>query len=66
MIPQLPGLLFIFAGASSMAGAYFNWDVFMKSSRAWLFVKLFGRNGPRIFYGLLGAFITAIGLTMIF
>jgi hypothetical protein len=49
-----------------MAGAYFNWDFFMKNSRAWLFVKLFGRNGARIVYGLLGAFLVTIGLTTLF
>jgi Immunity protein 17 len=66
MTPQLSGILFIFAGAFSMAGAYFNWDFFMKSSRAWLFVKLFGRNGARIVYSLLGAFFVTLGLTSLF
>jgi drug/metabolite transporter superfamily protein YnfA len=66
MSPQLSGVLFVFAGAFSMAGAYFNWDWFMKSSRAWLFVKLLGRNGARIAYGLLGAFLVTLGLTTLF
>jgi drug/metabolite transporter superfamily protein YnfA len=66
MSPQISGILFVFAGTFSMAGAYFNWDWFMKNSRAWLFVKLFGRNGARIVYGLLGAFLVTIGLTTLF
>jgi drug/metabolite transporter superfamily protein YnfA len=66
MSSQVYGLLFVFAGCFSMAGAYFNWDWFMKNSRAWLFVKLFGRNGARIVYGLLGAGLVTFGLTTLF
>ncbi len=66
MSPQLAGILFIFAGFFSMAGAYFNWDWFMENRRAWIFIKLFGRNGTRIFYGLLGAGLVILGLTTLF
>jgi drug/metabolite transporter superfamily protein YnfA len=66
MSPQVSGILFVVVGCFSMAGAYFDWDWFMKNSRAWLFVKLFGRNGARIFYGLLGAALVTFGLTTLF
>jgi Immunity protein 17 len=66
MSSKFYALFSIFAGCFSMAGAYFNWDWFMKNSRAWLFVKLFGRNGARVFYGLLGAYLVTLGLTMLF
>ncbi len=66
MSPKLYAVFFIFSGCFSMAGAYFDWDWFMKNSRAWLFVKLFGRNGARIFYGILGAGLVTFGLTTLF
>lgn len=66
MSPQLSGILFIFAGCFSIAGAYFNWDWFMNNSRAWLFVKLFGRGGARVVYGLLGVFVLSVGIMSLF
>jgi len=52
---------FMAAGAISICGAALDWDFFMNSRKAALFVKLFGRNGARLFYGLLGAVIVVIG-----
>ena len=43
-------------GAFSLAGAVMNWDWFMLSRKAAFFVKLFGRNGARVLYGLLLAY----------
>lgn len=56
------GLLFVAAGAFSILGAAMDWDFFMNSRRAWLIVKIFGRNGARVFYGLLGAGIAVLGI----
>lgn len=56
------GLLLVAAGAFSMAGAYFDWEWFMMSRRARLMVMIFGRNGARIFYGLLGGAIAVAGI----
>ena len=56
------GWLFMAAGAFSLCGAAFDWDFFMNSRRARLFVRLFGRNGARVFYGLLGAAIVVLGV----
>ncbi len=41
-----------------------DYDFFMNSSKAWLFVKLFGRNGARIFYIALGVFLIVIGIAV--
>ena len=38
------GLILVAAGLFSVCGAAFDWDFFMNSSKAWLFVKLFGRE----------------------
>lgn len=56
------GLILMAAGVFSIAGAALDWDFFINSRKARLFVSLFGRNGARIFYGLLGTVITVIGL----
>ncbi len=52
-------LAFLVAGAGgySIVAAALDWDFFMNSRRARLFVKMFGRNGARIFYVILGLFM---------
>lgn len=59
---NLAGLFIVAAGIFSIAGAALDWDWFINSRKARLLVSLFGRNGARIFYGLLGAVITVLGL----
>lgn len=54
--------LIVFAGLFSIVGAAMDWDWFMNNSRAWLFVKMFGREGARVVYILLGLFLCAMGL----
>lgn len=58
------GLLIVAAGIFCVSGAVFDWNFFMNSSKAWIFVKLFGRNGARVFYVLLGGFIAVLGVLM--
>lgn len=53
-------VLLIVAGGFSIAGGVSNWDWFMNARRAQLFVGLFGRNGARVFYVVLG--LTLIGI----
>ena len=56
------GLIMIAAGVFTVCGAGFDWDWYMNSRKAALFVSIFGRNGARIFYGLLGAFLITLGI----
>jgi len=49
-------------GGFSLAGAIFDWDWFINSRRARLFVSIFGRTGARIFYGILGLFLIGLGI----
>lgn len=49
-------------GIFSLCGAIYDWDFFMNDYKAQFFVKLFGRNGARIFYGALGGFIILMSL----
>jgi hypothetical protein len=55
---------FMAAGAFAICGAVFDWDFFMNSRKAALLVRFLGRNGARVFYGLLGAGIVTIGVLM--
>lgn len=48
-----------------MAGGIFNWNWFMNNSRARLFVWLFGRDGARVVYVLLGFLIMVGGLFLL-
>ncbi len=53
-----PTALFAFAcGVFVIAAAASNWDWFFNNWRARFFVNLFGRDGARIIYALLGVFL---------
>jgi small neutral amino acid transporter SnatA (MarC family) len=61
-MPLWASIFCVLAGLFSFAGAVSNWEWFMTNSRAAVFVRLLGRTGARIFYGLLGVFLAALGL----
>ena len=54
-------LFIVAAGLFAIAGGVFDWDWFMDNRRAWIFVRVFGRQGARVFYVLLGLAILGIG-----
>jgi hypothetical protein len=49
------------AGVFTIAAAILDWDWFFKSSKARFFVDALGRNGARMFYGVLGVVILFLG-----
>lgn len=55
------GLILVAAGMFSVLGGALDWDFFMNSRRAQLFVSLLGRNGARVVYIVLGVLISAVG-----
>jgi hypothetical protein len=55
-------LLVVAAGAFCLAASFKNWDWFFNNHRARLIVAIFGRNGARIFYGLLDSVLALGGL----
>ncbi len=59
---KLWGILFFAAGQFSIAGGVFNWDWFMESRKARIFVSMLERPGPRGFHALLGAGIASLGI----
>ncbi len=54
-------LFFIIAGLFALCAGLFNWDFFLNARKARAFVSLLGRNGARVFYGLLGATMVVLG-----
>lgn len=56
-------LFLIGAGVFTVIGAIQDWDWFMNHRRAWIFVKLLGRKGARIFYMISGSAIALYGLS---
>lgn len=57
--------IFVFGGALlAILASIFNWDWFFNNRKAYIFVKLFGRNGARIFYVLLACGLVYLGFKM--
>jgi small neutral amino acid transporter SnatA (MarC family) len=52
-------------GAFCIIASILNWNKFFENRRAYLFVKLFGRTGARIFYSVLGLFLFFIALKLL-
>ena len=52
-------------GVFSVVGALQDWDWFMESRKARLLVNLLGRQGTRIFYGVIGTALAAGGAVML-
>lgn len=55
----------ILAGLFTIAAAVLDWEWFFTNRRAAPFVRVFGRSGARIFYGLLGVGILVLGFSML-
>ena len=59
------GIVILLAGLFSIVCAAFDFDWFMNNRRASLFVKLFKRNGARVFYIVLGIVLCIMGVAII-
>ncbi len=55
-------IILVVSGIYSILCAILDWDWFFSSRRAAPFVQIFGRNGARIFYIVLGLFIIFVGI----
>lgn len=58
------GLIVGAAGIFAICGAAFNWEWFMGHRKAMLVVKILGRTGARILYGLLGAVLVLLSVLL--
>ena len=52
-------------GGFCLLGAILNWNWFFNARKAAMIVKIFGRNGARIFYGALGVVIIAAAIFLV-
>jgi hypothetical protein len=55
-------IMLILGGAFSFCGGSFGWDFFVNNYKFKGFQKLFGEQGARTFYMILGVFIIIVGL----
>ncbi|MEQ8221569.1 MAG: immunity 17 family protein [Candidatus Eremiobacterota bacterium] len=58
------GILIILSGLFSLISSIKNWEFFFSHTRARFLVRILGRTGARIFYGLLGSALFLGGLLM--
>lgn len=64
--PTLMALLALLVGLFSVFCTVKDYDWFMQSRKARFFVNLWGRNGARAFYIVLGSFFTLAGACFLF
>ncbi len=57
MLNVIAAIMFAILGALSISAAIFNFKWFFTSENGKLFVKLFGKKGARIFYGIVGVLV---------
>ncbi len=57
-------LIAILGGALCIVAAVVDWDWFFNNWRARLFVNLFGRNGARVVYALMGVGLIIVGMAL--
>lgn len=62
---KIESVIFIVGGIFSIVCAAMDFDWFMNHSRARFFVKVLTRNGARVFYGIVGIVLCAIGARML-
>lgn len=53
-------LSMLIGGIFCLCIAVFNWDFFFDTPQVELFIRLFGRNGGRLFYALIGVVLIFI------
>jgi len=63
-MPAFVPYFFLLSGLFTIVAAAMNWDWFINNRKARLFVALFGRDGARTVYILLGIFLTGLGVAM--
>jgi len=59
------GIVIILAGIFSIVCAVFDFNWFINNHRAQVFLKLFKRNGARVFYIVLGIVLCILGIVII-
>jgi small neutral amino acid transporter SnatA (MarC family) len=60
------GILVILSGLFSLISSIKNWNFFFENTRARFIVRILGRTGARIFYGILGSALVLMGILLTF
>lgn len=60
------GFLMLCAGVFCLCAAAYDWDFFFENVRAQFFVRLFGRDGARLVYGLIGVLLVVVAFGSLF
>ncbi|MBP7176300.1 MAG: immunity 17 family protein [Thermoclostridium sp.] len=58
-------VLLVLTGLFCIVSSICNWNFFFENRKAYIFVKLLGRNGARIFYGILGIALAVMAFSVI-
>lgn len=58
---MLGNLAAIIGGLFCLCAAFFDWDFFFDNYRARPFSKIFGGNGARAFYAVIGVLLILLG-----
>ncbi|MBR7059849.1 MAG: immunity 17 family protein [Neisseriaceae bacterium] len=61
---MVTSILMVICGVFCLCAAIFDWDFFFNNYRARPFIRIFGRNGSRVFYALLGIFVIFVSLRL--
>ena len=62
----MDSFLMALAGVFCLCAAALDWDFFFENFRARPFVRLFGRNGARVVYGLIGMLLVVASFGTLF
>ncbi|NCB39357.1 MAG: hypothetical protein EOM80_11375 [Erysipelotrichia bacterium] len=60
----MQGAIAVVCGIFTVVCATQDFDFFMNNRKAKFFVNIFGRNGARVFYGILGAVMIILGIVI--
>ena len=58
------GVFFSLIGIFVIIGSYFSWSWLLKMWQDVDFVKVFGRNGARVFYAIFGFITLVLGIVL--
>jgi len=56
------GVVFIVIGLFSLIASIKDWNFFFGSLKTRFLISIIGRNGTRIFFGILGSIIIVVGV----
>ncbi len=65
MSDTLAAVVCLVIGGLTVVGAILDWRWIMDNRRARLTVKLLGRRGARVLYGVLGVIIAGLGVVVL-